>query len=160
MQKKLLINLEKKPTKRDLNKTKKIKSNPNCEWDLKIFLKNENEDINNIIYQIYLYPLRLIDNQIEYESFDHLIKNDKAFHIFKSNIQTDLNGRNITFGETIKGKFSLNCSRCYSTEGKRRQPYPKSFPIYVGVMLVFESQICSCHCVPVEPVLKKKMLKI
>jgi len=96
-----------------------------------------------------------VNNEVQYESFEHLIEKDKAFNIFQHNFQTNLNGRSITFGDVVMGKISLNCSRCYNTEGKSRQCYSSSLPIYVGVALVLNSQICCFHCFPIEPVLSK-----
>jgi len=93
---------------------------------------------------------------LEYESFYHLIEKDKAFKILNQNFHTDLTERTIRFGEKVYGSVQLNCSRCYSIEGKGRQIFYTSFPIYIAVLLVTtENQILCCHLVPVEPLIKK-----
>jgi len=98
------------------------------------------------------------NNDIQYESFDSL-KNNKAFDVIYENFQTDIVGKKLKFGDTIMGTVSLKCSRCIGNDGKRK-PFSESYPIYIAILLLWKSNIISCPCIPVEPILRKSMKNI
>jgi len=105
---------------------------------------------------LFAIPVVLNNGNVNFTSIVDFISNP-AVNIFKKQFWTDLNYKTITLGEVVNGSVSLNCSRCFNFTNGKKCPFSQSCPIYIAFLLTLETNIYSCCCVAVEPILKKNI---